>query len=74
MADLETLRDHTMQYYQHMDLPSDDEDMAVDPLLQDVLIGKVEAPTSHAGEWEDIMEGMQEDIKPCVHLLILLPI
>lgn len=63
-----------MQYYQHMDLPSDDEDMAVDPLLQDVLIGKVEAPTSHAGEWEDIMEGMQEDIKPCVHLLILLPI
>lgn len=65
MADLQTLHERNLEYYSNIDFGSDsDNEMAVDPLLNDVLTGTTVAPTSHlGGDWEDIMEDMTAVLK-----------
>ena len=75
MADLETMRDYTIQYYENvdMDAPLDsDEDspMAGDHFINDVLTGDIVAPTSHLGEWEDIVGDLKDTIKPYIFSLV----
>lgn len=62
LADLETQRDQTIQYYANIypDFPDDGDDTSVDPLMRDVLTGHTVAPTSHiGGEFEDVMESLR---------------
>lgn len=68
MAELEARRDHAIQYYANVypenpvdNFDDDDNWQTVpDPLLDDVLTGKIVAPTSHiGGELEAVRENLK---------------
>ena len=65
MADLHTLHEKRLEYYSNLDFePDSDNEMAIDPLLNDVLAGTIVAPTSHlGGDWEDVIEDMAEVLR-----------